>query len=128
VVLVRQFGIHLKNLLIYDRVSEAVQNFCANHTIDEVYNTKFLDIQDYVNVALERSLDRFAPNNSITIWNVFLPKPDVPPAIAENYREVKVTGENPNPYHEIWTIVQSLLPQNAQVTDLMHDTLSHINT
>ena len=34
--LVRQYGTHLKNLLIYDRVVEAVQRFCANHSIDEV--------------------------------------------------------------------------------------------
>ena len=35
--LVRDYGIHMKNLLIYDRVVEAVQRFCANHSIDEVY-------------------------------------------------------------------------------------------
>ncbi len=86
----RTFGLKLKYLLIYDRVSESVQNFCANHSIDEVYNTKFLDIVDYVNVEVRRSLKKFAPNNSIEIWNIFLPKPDVPPAIAQNYREVKV--------------------------------------
>ena len=34
--LVRDYGIHMKNLLIYDRVVEAVQRFCANHSIDEV--------------------------------------------------------------------------------------------
>ena len=41
--LVRQYGTHLKNLLIYDRVVEAVQRFCANHSIDEVhcYGNKF---------------------------------------------------------------------------------------
>ncbi len=36
------------------------------------------------------SLRRFAPADSVKVWNVFLPKPDVPPAIAANYRDVKV--------------------------------------
>lgn len=79
----------LKDILIYDRVTEAMQLFCSNHSIDEVYNTKFLDIIDFVTVTLEENLQVFAPD-SIQIWNVFLPKPDVPPAIAANYREVKV--------------------------------------
>ena len=88
--LVRSFGTHLKDILIYERLTEAVQVFCANHSIDEVYNTKFLDIIEFVNVTIAESLDRFAPNGAIRIWNVFLPKPDVPPAIAANYRKVKV--------------------------------------
>jgi hypothetical protein len=79
----------LKDILIYDRVTEAMQIFCSNHSIDEVYNTKFLQIIEFVRTSLEENLEKFAPN-AIQIWNVFLPKPDVPPAIAANYKEVKV--------------------------------------
>lgn len=35
-VLVKQFTHDLKYILVYDRVREAVQNFCANNSIDEV--------------------------------------------------------------------------------------------
>jgi len=35
-VLVRQFTTDLKTILVYDRVREAIQYFCANNTIDEV--------------------------------------------------------------------------------------------
>jgi len=55
----------------------------------KVYNTRFLDIMDYVNVSLNHQLEKFSPNG-LVLWNVFLPKPDVPPAIASNYRQVKV--------------------------------------
>ena len=34
--LVRRFSPKLKVILVYDRVSEAIQVFCANHSIDEV--------------------------------------------------------------------------------------------
>ena len=36
VPLVRSFGSEYKRALIYDRVSEELRLFCANHTIDEV--------------------------------------------------------------------------------------------
>ena len=53
----------------------------------EVYRTRFLDVVDFVNGSLITSLQRFAPNGLI-LWNIFIPKPDVPPAIAANYRQV----------------------------------------
>ena len=34
--LVRKFTPKLKEILVFDRVSEAIQVFCANNTIDEV--------------------------------------------------------------------------------------------
>jgi len=87
--LVKRFTSKLKYILIYDRVREAISEFCANNTIDEVYRTRFLDVMDFVNATLVTSLQRFAPNGVI-LWNIFIPKPDVPPAIAANYRQVKV--------------------------------------
>ena len=55
-----------------------------------MYNTRFLDIVDAVDEGVKRSLGKFAPNG-LQLWNVFLPNPDVPPAIAANYRQVICT-------------------------------------
>ena len=52
-----------------------------------MYRTRFLDITNYVNESIVEALQKFAPNG-LKLWNVFLPKPDVPPAIAANYRQV----------------------------------------
>lgn len=38
--MIRKFGMKFKDALVYDRIREEVRTFCANHTIDEVYNTK----------------------------------------------------------------------------------------
>ena len=38
--MVRKFGLDFRSSLIFDRVKEELRIFCANHTIDEVYNTK----------------------------------------------------------------------------------------
>ena len=43
-----------------------------------------------MNASLHNDLDRLASNGGLMVWNIFLPKPDVPPAIASNYRQVKV--------------------------------------
>ena len=37
---------------------------------------------------------------AVEIWNVFLPKPEVPPAIAANYRNVKVNMIRYNEIHK----------------------------
>ena len=87
--LITMFGNDVKQILVYDRIIEGINSFCANNTIDEVYNTKFVEVEDSVKNSLNRSLVRFA-EGGITIWNLFIPKPDIPPAIAANYREVKI--------------------------------------
>ena len=52
-----------------------------------MYRTRFLEITNFVNGSLEAALQKFAPSG-LKLWNIFLPKPDVPPAIAANYRQV----------------------------------------
>ena len=34
--LIKKFGMDFRRALVYDRVSEELRTFCANHTIDEV--------------------------------------------------------------------------------------------
>jgi regulator of protease activity HflC (stomatin/prohibitin superfamily) len=41
--MVRTFGINFREALIFDRVKEELRKFCANHTIDEVYNSKWAE-------------------------------------------------------------------------------------
>ena len=55
----------------------------------------------FVETTLLMSIERFSPEakDAIRIWNVFLPKPDVPPAIAANYRQVGlITTASFKPY------------------------------
>ena len=72
--------------------------FCANHTIDEVYNSMFLDIVQHVKDNVEinirrltaRRADHQDTENGIEILNLVIPKPDIPEDIAQNYKQVKV--------------------------------------
>jgi len=102
--LVQTFGVDVKQVLLYDRVTEGIQAFCANHSIDEVFNTKFINLKESVQVYLNLSITRFA-KDGITVWNLHIPKPQIPPAIAANYREVKIE----------WT--KQLVAQQKQKTE-----------
>jgi len=90
--LVRKFGSEFRRVLIYDRVSEDLRLFCANHTIDEVYNSLFLDIVANVKLNVEESIKRLGlrGETGIHILNLVIPKPDIPHDIAVNYKQVKV--------------------------------------
>merc|ERR1712203_1096545 len=64
----------------------------GNHTIDEVYNTMFLDIVANVKTNVEERILRLGDKSGtgIHILNLVVPKPDIPRDIAENYKKVKV--------------------------------------
>lgn len=102
--MITRFGDDIKQVLVYDRIGEAIQNFCANNSIDEVYNTRFLEIEPFVKAQLNDSISKLS-EDTIIIWNLFIPKPDIPPAIAQNYREVKIE----------WT--KQLVAQQKQKTE-----------
>lgn len=89
VALIRKFGMDYKQALVFDRIKEELRIFCANHTVDEVYNEKFLDIVQAVKTRTEEKIKRLGMDG-IKILNLVIPKPDIPPDIVSNYKAVKV--------------------------------------
>ena len=89
VPLVRKFGLEFREALIFDRIYEELRTFCANHTVDEVYNTMFLDIVGIVKLEVEQSIKRLG-DNGIKLFNLVIPKPTIPADISRNYKQVKV--------------------------------------
>ena len=87
--LVKKFGLDFRQALVFDRVNEEVRTFCAKHTIDEVYNTKFLEMVEEVTKKVEASIERIGLGG-IKILNLVIPKPEIPNDIAHNYKQVKV--------------------------------------
>merc|ERR1711915_817601 len=85
----KKFGSRFKDALVNDRIKEELRIFCASHTIDEVYNTKFLDIVDTVLEKTRASIKRLG-EDGIEILNLVIPKPEIPLDIARNYKQVKV--------------------------------------
>lgn len=89
ITMTRQYGIDFKNTLIFDRIKENLRIFCANHTINEVYNTLFLSIVQQVLSNVRTSISRLG-EDGIEVLNLVVPKPEIPADIAHNYKQVKV--------------------------------------
>ena len=88
--MIRKYGLEFRKELIFDRIAEELITFCANHTIDEVYNTMFLDLVGIVKQRVEERVIHLIGNDSIHILNLVIPKPNIPNDILENYKKVKV--------------------------------------
>ena len=56
--MVKAYGAEFKRTLVYDRIKEDLRIFCANNTIDDVYNVKFLDIVEQVKENVKTSISR----------------------------------------------------------------------
>ena len=87
--LIKKYGVNFKQVLIYARIREDLRIFCANKTIDEVYNEKFLDIVDAVKSDVNEQIKRLG-DGGVEILNLVIPKPNIPEDIAQNYKQVKV--------------------------------------
>merc|ERR1712141_241740 len=88
--LIKKYGLEFRDALIFDRISEELRIFCANHTVDEVYNEMFLDIVDIVKGRVTSAIDKLIGDESVKILNIVIPKPEIPIDIARNYKQVKV--------------------------------------
>ena len=103
--LIKKFGLEFREALIFDRISEELRIFCANHTVDEVYNEMFLDIVGIVKKRVTTAIDKLIGDESVKILNIVIPKPEIPLDIARNYKQVKVQ----------WT--EQLVARQTQITD-----------
>jgi len=89
VPMIKKYGSNFREALITHRVIEELRKFCANHTIDDVYKVKFLQIAPHVKTQLINSIERLG-NGGMEILNMVIPKPNIPADIASNYKQVKV--------------------------------------
>lgn len=87
--LVKKFGLEFHKTLVFDRIYEELRIFCANHTVDQVYSTKFLDMVNDVTKNVVETIEELG-QGGITIHHLTIPKPKIPSDIAKNYKEVKV--------------------------------------
>ena len=89
IYLIKEYGMDFKDVLIYNRIREDLRIFCANATIDDVYNEKFLDIVAKVKEDVEEQILNLG-KDSVEILNLVIRKPDIPKDIAQNYKQVEI--------------------------------------
>jgi len=104
--LVEKYGPQFRTVMVFDRIREEMRLYSANHTIDEVYNSKFLNMVQKVKTRVEANIKRLGMNG-IKVLNLVIPKPSIPEDIALNYQKVKVQ----------WT--EQLVATQKQKTELI---------
>ena len=107
IMMIRTFGADFKRVLVYDRIAEELRTFCARREIDDVYNKQFVKIVGEVTKGLVANIKRLG-EEGVEIFNLDIPKPDIPPDIAYNYKQVKVE----------WT--KQLVANQEQKTSMIH--------
>jgi len=113
IALTKLFGVDFKNVLVFDRIKEYLRIYCANHTINEVYNTLFLSIRHHVLSNVNISISKLG-EDGIEVLNLVVPKPEIPEDIAHNYKQVKVQ----------WT--EQLVANQTQKTEEIKKKTEHV--
>lgn len=85
---IREYGVHYDRTWIYDKIHHEINQFCSSHTLEEVYISKFDQVDEQIKDALQADCDRYAPG--IQIIAVRVTKPTIPESISANYVAMEV--------------------------------------
>lgn len=73
---VKQYGTDYDKLWIFDKIHHEINQFCSQHSLQEVYIEKFDTVDDRIKEALQADCSRF--DTGIEIIAVRVTKPRIP--------------------------------------------------
>jgi regulator of protease activity HflC (stomatin/prohibitin superfamily) len=85
--IVKNYTVDYDKVLIFDKVHHELNQFCSQHTLQEVYVDKFDQIDENLKHSLQASLDIWAPG--LSIRDVRVTKPKLPETIRQNYVDME---------------------------------------
>ena len=84
---VKEYNVNYDKALIFDKVHHELNQFCSSHTLEEVYITKFDQIDEYIKTTLQSSISKLAPG--LEIMSVRVTKPRIPEEIQKSYEDME---------------------------------------
>lgn len=84
---VKQYGTDYDKLWIFDKIHHEINQFCSQHSLQEVYIEKFDTVDDRIKEALQADCSRF--DTGIEIIAVRVTKPRIPEVVRRNYEEME---------------------------------------
>jgi len=72
---------------IYDKIHHEINQICSRSTLEEMYISKFDELDETLRDALQRDIDIYAPG--IKILAIRVTKPKIPQAIRQNYEAIE---------------------------------------
>ncbi|GIM03023.1 hypothetical protein Vretimale_7832 [Volvox reticuliferus] len=85
---IREYGVQYDRTWIYDKIHHEINQFCSSHSLEEVYITKFDQVDEQIKDALQADCNRYAPG--IEIIAVRVTKPTIPQSVSDNYVAMEV--------------------------------------
>lgn len=84
---VRNYGVHYDKIWIFDKIHHEINQFCSQHTLQDVYIEKFDTVDDRIKEAIQLDCSKY--DTGIDIIGVRVTKPKIPEAIRRNYEEME---------------------------------------
>jgi len=85
--MIKNYTVHYDKLWIYDKIHHEINQFCSQHTLQEVYIDKFDTLDETLKETLQHDIDEWAPG--LSILSIRVTKPRVPEKIRKNYEEIE---------------------------------------
>merc|ERR1719327_2589650 len=84
---IKNYTVDYDKTWIYDKIHHEINQFCSKHTLQEVYISKFEQLDEALQQALQRDIDHYAPG--ISIIAIRVTKPRIPEAIRRHYEDIE---------------------------------------
>lgn len=85
--IVKNYTVHYDSTWIYDKIHHEINQFCSQHTLQEVYIDKFDKLDEILKDTLQSDIDVFAPG--LKIIAIRVTKPRIPKDILRNYEKIE---------------------------------------
>lgn len=70
-----------------DKIHHEINQFCSQHTLQEVFIDKFHTLDETLKEILQRDIDQWAPG--LRIISIRVTKPRIPRGIQQNYEQIE---------------------------------------
>ena len=85
--IVKNYTVDYDRSLIFNKIHHELNQFCSNHTIQQVYIELFSRIDENLQASLQSSLNQMAPG--LTVQAVRVTKPKIPAILKSNFEEME---------------------------------------
>jgi regulator of protease activity HflC (stomatin/prohibitin superfamily) len=84
---IKNYTLNYDRMWIYDKIHHEINQFCSQHTLQEVFIDLFETLDESLVEALQKDCEIWAPG--IEILSIRVTKPRIPEKIKKNYEEIE---------------------------------------
>lgn len=85
--IIKNYTVDYDKTWIYDKIHHEINQFCSQHTLQQVYIDQFDKLDETLKDTLQRDIDTWAPG--LRIISIRVTKPRIPEKILRNYEQIE---------------------------------------